>query len=244
MRPRVQEPVCAEIDPPALQVGEYLPFRWDLEATDDVDLRAQSCKDISASKTIPGGSLYCNFGIFNGSSLDAPIIELDHIPCLADKWKEDGVRLFNDVPGVKNMNYMGRWYTKIDQIDTKGIYGEYQIQLMSVDYERCSIDASGAKLTLGERAFGENESRICAMNFAVSDGFMLQQGATLSTTNGDQLVNYRYLDGRAVIGLRELQLLSDKKLATYQAGDIAYLTTTFVDRYVTRAVITTTLPLL
>lgn len=210
MRPRLTEPVCSEIDPPSLQVGEYLPFRWDLEATQDVDMHAQSCTGISSSKTIPGGSLYCNFAVYNGSSLDDPIITLDHIPCLADKRKEDGIRLFTDVPGVKDMHYLGRWYTKIDQVDTKGIYGEYQIQLTSVDYESCGIDASGATVSIGKRAFGENDARICAMNFAVSDGFMLQQGATLSTSQGDELVNYRYLDGRAVIGLRELQLLSDK----------------------------------
>lgn len=241
MKPKLDEPVCSEIDPPAIQVGEYLPFRWDLEVSSEVDMQAKTCQDISSNKNIPGGSLYCNFAIFNGSSLDDPIIRLDRIPCIGDKWKEDGVRLFQDIPGVKGLSPLGKWYTKIPDASTKGIYGEYQIQLTSVEYERCTIDGSGAKISKGERAYGENDERICAMNFAVSDGFLLQQGATLSTTEGEQLVNYRYLDGRAVIGLRELSLLSDKKMATYQAGDIAYLMSTFVDRYATRAITDTTL---
>ena len=91
------EPVCTEIDPPSVMVGEYLPYRWDLELGPEVDLEAQSCTDLSEDKYIPGGSLLCNFELYNGASRNSPIFTIEDIPCTTDRWNSPGIKLFDDM---------------------------------------------------------------------------------------------------------------------------------------------------
>ena len=43
---RNEVPKCAWIDPPSIELGEYLPFRWDVEFDEGVDRTAESCDDI------------------------------------------------------------------------------------------------------------------------------------------------------------------------------------------------------
>lgn len=59
-------PVCAWIDPPAVQAGEYLPFRWDLEIETD-DLVARNACDTSVGKVIED-SVLCHFTLQNGKN--------------------------------------------------------------------------------------------------------------------------------------------------------------------------------
>ncbi len=91
------EPQCAWVDPPSIQVGEYLPFRWDLELSDMVDADASSCNDLDGGAQIPGGTMFCTFEIYNGSS-PQPIMLLSDLPCLEDAWEEDNIDGFYDVP--------------------------------------------------------------------------------------------------------------------------------------------------
>ena len=64
MRMCGDEPMCAWIDPPSIQAGEYLPFRWDLEV--DSSLLTNSCSDASAGK-VDKDTLMCHFVLYNGS---------------------------------------------------------------------------------------------------------------------------------------------------------------------------------
>jgi hypothetical protein len=47
------EPKCTEIDPPSLVLGEYLPYRWNLEMGKEVDEAARDCSDLAQGKFIP-----------------------------------------------------------------------------------------------------------------------------------------------------------------------------------------------
>jgi hypothetical protein len=39
-------PVCSWIDPPSIELGEYLPFWRDLEFNDVIDKQATTCNDL------------------------------------------------------------------------------------------------------------------------------------------------------------------------------------------------------
>jgi len=78
-------PLCSWIDPPSIELGEYLPFWRDLEFNDVIDEQANSCNDISDNKRVPGASLLCNFSVTNGSGR---IWQVRDVPCLEDAWRE------------------------------------------------------------------------------------------------------------------------------------------------------------
>ena len=46
-------PKCSEIDPPEVMVGEYLPYRWDLEMPRQVDTQATDCSELRGDTLIP-----------------------------------------------------------------------------------------------------------------------------------------------------------------------------------------------
>ena len=47
------QPKCAEVDPPSIMIGEYLPYRWDLEMGNEIDENAKSCGELDSGKFIP-----------------------------------------------------------------------------------------------------------------------------------------------------------------------------------------------
>lgn len=78
--------------------------------------------------------------------------------------------------------------------DGRKVLGEYQIALEKITYDVCMDDG-----TYQTKPFTTltNDSRICAMNFPVSDGFILHKTAFDTVTNTD-LSNYITLDGSKV----------------------------------------------
>lgn len=65
-----QSPQCAYIDPPSIQQGEYLPYRWDIESNISVVSSVVSCVRLGQ---ILKDSLTCDFTITNarGDTVDA-----------------------------------------------------------------------------------------------------------------------------------------------------------------------------
>ncbi len=121
---------------------------------------------------------------------------------------------------------MGRNYVKITEDDIDGTLGEFQLVLKKVDYVLC--DGTTVQF---ETYDGVSDDRICTMNFAVSDGYMINQGSALGTLPNTDLSDYKYLDGDEVVSQSELAQISDTKLSEYKEGTIDYLIDTFVERY-------------
>ncbi|MDP2670284.1 MAG: hypothetical protein Q8O99_05040 [bacterium] len=117
-------------------IGEYLPFRRDLELGSEVDLSASTCTDIDSSKKIPGGSLKCTFELYNGYS-QQPVARLEDLPCMDDKRSDSDVSLFNELKPTASPTRMGSSWLQLTDIVTKGIAGEYQLMLSKVEYISC-----------------------------------------------------------------------------------------------------------
>lgn len=115
--------------------------------------------------------MYCTFEIYNGSS-PQPIMLLSDLPCLENARDDDNAQLFYDVPGANNpeSSPLGRNYVKITKDKINDTYGEYQLVLKKVEYVLCN--GTTAQFATYD---GVSDDRICTMNFAVSDGFMLHQ---------------------------------------------------------------------
>ena len=61
--PGTNTPTCAYIDPPSIQSNEYLPFRWDLEATKNTNLNyTNACSATSVGKILQS-SVKCEFTV-------------------------------------------------------------------------------------------------------------------------------------------------------------------------------------
>lgn len=54
------------------------------------------------------------------------------------------------------------------------------------------------------------------MNFAVSDGYLMNQGSALGTLPNTDLSDYKYLNGDVVVSQTELSQISDTKLSEYK----------------------------
>lgn len=67
--------------------------------------------------------------------------------------------------------------------------GEYQIQLDSIEYDECKGTASDGG-PIVERI---SQSRVCAMNIAVTDHYMVEKGTTLTSIASDTISTFKNL---------------------------------------------------
>lgn len=218
------EPKCSEIDPPSVMLGEYLPFRWDLDLGNEVDKKAKTCSDLRAGKTIPGSSLLCSFELYNGASQN-PIAKIDNVPCLQDRWDERGVFLFNDLKTTTPGSPLWSNWVQLTAGLTKGVVGEYQIVLSSVKYATCEGWTSKESVY----KWVSNE-RVCAMNFAVADSYLIHQWASFSVLENTNLRNYRLVDGRAVLDRDTLRNLQRSSTASYPGDEVQKIVWDWVNK--------------
>jgi len=228
------EPKCTEIDPPSIQVGEYLPFRWDLELGEAVDEGAYSCADIIGDdKRIPGNSLKCTFEIYNWSS-DLPVTTIPDVPCMEDKWLEDNISLFNDFPFEEGNTPMWKSYVPIDERLTEWVYGEYQIVLSEVSYLACWEWDSGA---VREIYSWVSNDRICSMNFAVSDSYMIHKWSSLKTGVETDLGAFKQLNGIRILPETIVEKIATSQLSSFDTEALVTKMRSFADKYTPLAVL-------
>lgn len=58
----LQSPQCAYIDPPSIQQGEYLPYRWDIESNISMTNSVATCSTVGQ---VLKDSVQCEFTVTN-----------------------------------------------------------------------------------------------------------------------------------------------------------------------------------
>lgn len=208
-------------------MGEYLPFWWNLELGDNVDMDAMSCSDISDGKQIPAESLKCTFELYNGSS-NEPVMTIPNVDCFEDKWESDSVFMFDDFPWMNQEKPMGRSYMRMTEGRLWWVLGEYQLVLAQVAYTKCDTTTWWASRELFQWV---SDSRICAMNFAVSDSYLINQWWSLSTAANTDLSKFRSLNNISILPPNELALVTETKTSSYDATQLNTMLASFVEQY-------------
>jgi hypothetical protein len=134
---------------------------------------------------------------------------------------------------------MPKAYIKIDEQIVNGVLGEYHIDLDSIDYQHCDgiVDDLGefiADITDKETS----DSRICSMNFTVSDGFV-SQDTVLSTQTSTDLSNYKneYGDSVVSMNLYETNIVHGSAPVSYNGMTVEDISNEFIDTYAKNAVV-------
>lgn len=83
--------------------------------------------------------------------------------------------------------------------------GEYKLSLDRVDYNYCQDD---------KEQKGNPYARVCQVNFAVTDHYLMQKGTTATTVNAT-LDNYYLLGGRNLYDYLSLSKISQLKTVNY-----------------------------
>jgi hypothetical protein len=177
--------------------------------------------------TIPANSMQCTFALYNAGAFSVnnytPIWK-GTIPCFTKWWydptqKKDigSVKLFDSVLPKDDTNAVGKAFIKLDIPSLKTL-GEYQIQLQDITYEQCNGKASEQL----------SQTRVCAMNIAVTDHYMIEKGTTLTSVTSNILGRFKELNGAVVIK----QPLPVKWI---EKKDVNYFTNEFVAKRQSKA---------
>jgi hypothetical protein len=220
-------PKCAYIDPPSINQWEYLPFRWDLELWDNVDYQARTCDTIDSTKQIPAWSMLCTFRLYNWVSREA-VSEITK-PCAENEWKENDSTLFEDF--VFEEQTLWRSSFRMTDSITNWVLGEYQLDLEQVDYVVCGSWLASFR--------GVSDNRICSMNFAVSDDYVITQWSSLTTRSNTDLSKFRGFDGSTILDASQLQATRTTSLTTLDTTQLEDTITSFVAKHVPLAVVQT-----
>lgn len=176
----------------------------------------------------------CSFEVYNGYSSKKPIISIPNVPCFEDAWTRNNVKLFNDLPNVNALQRIGRSYVKIDRNKIQGVLGEYQLVLKEIAYTVCSEDGSGASREIFN---GISNDRVCAMNFAVSDNYLVHKGSSLSTSENTDMRSFKYLNALNVISREQLQEISDSTFSIFDSTQLTDRINEFVNNYSVLAIL-------
>lgn len=168
----------------------------------------------------------CRFDIYNWSS-DDPIITMPAVPCFEDSRRRWKVTLFDTVPGVNLIAPMWRHFVKIDRNKIRGVLWEFQLVLTEIGYTVCG---PGGEENFERFAWVSN-NRVCAMNFAVSDTYLVHAWSSLSTSVNTDLWAFRYLNEQKVVSESELDEISGSRFWVLNNGELARRIETFVNNY-------------
>ena len=101
--------------------------------------------------------------------------------------------------------------------------GEYKLSLNAVNYNYCEN---------GKEVQGNPYARVCQVNFAVTDHYLMQKGSVSSTTNSD-LKDYFLLNGESLyeaIDLKKVDMVSNLNYATLSTK-LTTLTNNLIAKY-------------
>lgn len=212
----ISEAKCAEIDPPSIQAGEPLPFRWNLEA----DATTTSC-GVGAIGKIKEDTLLCRFTIVNAAGTQ---VDQFTKPCTTQElkqkaWYNDFARTLSETnPDARNMLSRSQgnsaWDSSIIE-NGRTVYGEYAIALDQVSYQICTSNGSGSSFS-SNRIY--NTDRVCQYNFAITSPYLIQKGVSFSTFADDtkKLSSFRQMRNQETLlaGLRFKEVTLSKSETT------------------------------
>lgn len=154
---------------------------------------------------------------------------MEGVPCTQDRRENSWINLFEDFKDASSSRLGSSWIQLTRQL-TKGIVGEYQIVLREVAYEACVAWTGSPRIYRWV-----SDERICAMNFAVADSYLIHQGASLSTLLDTDLRIFRKVDGRAILDRQAIHSVQQSRTATYPGDEVEKIITRWVDQQTNRA---------
>ena len=180
---------------------EILPFSQDIElGGENVVTDSNQCTGNEGA--LIENSLKCTFEIFNRNeegTNGVSRVMVDAQWCDIDKWWNS--RLFMEFYGTNRDGLFvekprGTYYLTANEMKTMvgNSLGEYKISLSKVDYQYCK---NGMAVT------GNPYARVCQVNLAVTDHYLMQKGSTATQTN-TKLDNYFLLDGQPLYKATDL----------------------------------------
>jgi uncharacterized repeat protein (TIGR01451 family) len=211
--PSNETPLCAFVDPPSIQMGEYVPFWWDLD--DELDtVQGNNCTEKTVWK-VRLDTMQCDF------TVQAP---WGKTYTYTRKCNEDNLKLakwYNDLQKDLNTKIMPRWWQSVlNSAEWKeSWYGEYAISLDNIVYESCSetikSDRTGKEVKTYAFVKQEHNGRVCQFNFAITAPYMMQKWSALSSLEDDRdvLQSFRLLDGKSILDRKGEKINFLKKTA-------------------------------
>jgi hypothetical protein len=118
---------------------------------------------------------------------------------------------------------VGKSFIKLDKQYATAL-GEYQIQLESIEYDECKGTASDGGPVIDRIS----QSRVCAMNIAVTDHYMVEKGTTLTSVASDILSKFKSLGGGLVMN-------QPVAVKGFESKDVNYFMTEFVAKNQSKA---------
>ena len=207
--------LCESIDPPSVNVGEYLPFRWTMETPDSKVKFVNNCGQAEDGKTniIKSDSVddpICHFAMRNGKG---EVVEFSRY-CFG-KQDLQQYPLFNsflDTRPVTLKHYLSaytdplKWGTSFigpanwkEREDRKqlSVLGEYALGLTKTTFKTCNkvttavnnTSTSSTYVVSPTRYISVNKAgfgRECSFNFTVTKPYFVQQGQSLATRSVDE----------------------------------------------------------
>lgn len=169
----------------------------------------------------------CTFVLYNGVS-NTPVVTRT-VPCAQNAWERDNTTLFEDF--VFEEETLWRSSITITEDLTKGVLWEYQLVLQQVAYTVC-----GEWRTLFN---GVSDNRICSMNFAVSDDYIITQWSSLTTSSDTDLSMFKAIDGGSILSENQLLATQKASLADIDSTALEQRIQDFVAKNVPLAVVQT-----
>lgn len=187
-KPSPKMPACWNVDSIiSVMTNEYLPIAWDVEINRNSDTIAQDqCNPSNAGKL--RNDLKCTFTIYGpGQESRQQRAWTETFDCS----KSDGQQYANKFKDpLYQDNYLGSYIiqgTEFQELLARAnnSKGEYKLELSEVKYNYC--DGQNWKE-------GAPYKRVCQIDFAVTEPYLMQKGVVTSQTNTN-LSSYKLLNG-------------------------------------------------
>lgn len=223
-------PACRYTDTViSIMKDEIFPFSWDVELGEGNIISNEDQCNTSNAWALIEDSLECVFEIYNKNEEATNWLTLRKqvsYGCRVDQWAD--YNLFKPLYGTENALFAekprGTYKITLDDSILNDNYGEYKLSLEKVKYKYC--DANGKVLQ------GNPYARVCQVNFAVTDNYLMQKWSVSSKTNSD-LSNYYMLNGSDIY--RSIDLDKVSKLSSLNYANISSsmktLTNNLISKY-------------
>lgn len=214
----INQPQCDYIDPPSVQEGEYLPLRWDLERN---FASVATVNDCSIDGQIIRTSLDCEFSVTDakGDSV-AQFVKKCNVNVTDSLITHAYSSFMTNMgynPGDTSLKY-GLSYWKVP---VGGNLGEYKVAMAVKDYKICVKNVSSGVVTWSASNFIYNNSstkRVCEMNFAVTQPYMVNRGA-FGDFATDNLKSFYQMPYGTQVFPQGVSLIDNKLSATQEVKD-------------------------
>ncbi len=173
----IERPQCEWIDPPSIQIWEYLPIWWEMDVSD----KSSSCNSSNVWK-INRNWVSCEINLYNPDGWTSSSIRTYNVNCFWDHvhWDEDLINSFKDWRDTDN-----DWNKVIQANDSNWFdedwLWEHAVDISVNEFQVClpqwwsysweTVDISSW------------DDRTCQYNFPVTRPYLMQKWAQLSTTD-------------------------------------------------------------